>query len=185
VITMKLLTDSTGKKMGKSEGNMLTFIDSPEEMYGKVMSWTDGMINSGFEMCTRLPETELKKIATELLWPQTNPRDFKMRLAREITALYHGEEGAKKGEKNFTQTFQKHLIPENIQTVIVSSGELLSKVALENNLVGSIGEFKRLIQEGAVTVNEDQKVESFNMVVENDLVVKIGKKRFLKIQIKK
>lgn len=185
VITMKLLTDSTGKKMGKSEGNMVTFKDSPEEMYGKIMSWTDGMIMSGFEMCTRLPESELKKIALELSWPQTNPRDFKMKLAREIIKLYHGEEGANKGEKSFTQTFQKHQLPENIQTVVVPSGELLSKISLENNLVGSVGEFKRLVQEGAVTVNEDQKVESFNMVVESDIVVKIGKKRFLKIKIKK
>lgn len=183
VITMKLLTDSTGKKMGKSEGNMLTFLDSPEEMYGKVMSWTDGMISSGFEMCTRLSASELKKISDELAWPQTNPRDFKMKLAREIIKLYHGEEGATKGEKNFTQTFQKHQLPENILTVSVLKGELFSKVLLDNHMIESIGEFKRLVKEGAITINEDQKVESFGMVVDKSMTVKVGKKRFLKIVV--
>ncbi len=181
VITMKLLADSNGKKMGKSEGNMVTFKDSPEEMYGKIMSWTDGMIVPGFEMCTRISEEEIKKISTELSWPQTNPRDFKMKLAREIIKLYHGEEGSLKGEKNFTQTFQKHQLPENIQTVNVDSKKLLSEILLEAGIIDSIGEFKRLVKENAVTINEDQKVESFNFIVEKNITVKVGKKRFLKI----
>jgi len=181
VITMKLLTDSTGKKMGKSEGNMVMFKDSPEDMYGKVMSWTDGMINSGFELCTRLSNIELEKISTELSWPQTNPRDFKMKLAREMVKIYYSEEDSVKAEKNFTQTFQKHQLPENIQTVKVVKGKLLSEVLLEANIIDSIGEFKRLVKEGAVTVNEEQKVESFGFVVDQNLTVKVGKKRFLKV----
>lgn len=184
VVTMKLLTDSSGKKMGKSEGNMVTFEDTPEEMYGKVMSWTDGMIMPAFELCTRAPGDELEKISTELLWPQTNPRDFKMKLAREIVTLYYSEKDAERAEKNFTQTFQKHQLPENIETASVNSGELLSKVLLDNKLVESIGEFKRLVQSGSVTINENQKVESFSIVVDQDIVVKIGKKRFLKIEVK-
>ena len=181
VITMKLLTDSTGKKMGKSEGNMVTFKDSPEDMYGKVMSWTDGMINSGFELCTRLSNIELEKISSELSWPQTNPRDFKMKLAREMVKIYYSEEDSVKAEKNFTQTFQKHQLPENIQTVKVVKGKLLSEVLLEANIIDSIGEFKRLVKEGAVTVNEEQRVESFGFVVDQNLTVKVGKKRFLKV----
>ena len=181
VITMKLLTDSNGKKMGKSEGNMVTFKDSPEDMYGKVMSWTDGMINSGFELCTRLSDGELEKISTELSWPQTNPRDFKMKLAREMVKIYYSEEEAKRAEKNFAQAFQKHQTPENIQTVKVIKGKLLSEVLLEAGTIDSIGEFKRLVKEGAVTINEDQKVESFGMIVDQNLTVKVGKKRFLKI----
>lgn len=181
VITMKLLTDSAGKKMGKSEGNMVTFKDLPEDMYGKVMSWTDGMINSGFELCTRLKQEELEKISTELLQPETNPRDFKMKLAREMVKIYYSEEEAERAEKNFAQAFQKHLTPENIQTVKVVSGKLLSEVLLEAGVVESIGEFKRLVKEGAVTINEEQKVESFGMVVDQNLTVKVGKKRFLKI----
>src|SRR3989344_4887360 len=62
VLTMKLLADATGKKMGKSEGNMVALADSAEDMFGKVMSWTDGMILGGFELCTKVPMSEIKKI---------------------------------------------------------------------------------------------------------------------------
>ena len=108
-----------------------------------------------------------------------------MFLAREVVKIYYDEKAAHKAEENFTQTFQKHQLPTNMETAVVVSGELLSKVVLDKGLVESIGEFKRLIKEGAVTLNEDERLESFSMIIDRDLVVKIGKKRFLKIQIKK
>ena len=185
VITMKLLTDPTGKKMGKSEGNMVTFEDSPDQMYGKVMSWTDGMIPSAFDLCTKVGEDELIKIKNELADPDKNPRDLKMRLAREIVAIYYDGKSAKESEENFKKTFQKHETPENIQTVSVTFGELLSKVLLDQKIVDSTGEFKRLVKEGAVMINEEEKVQSFSMPVDRDISVKVGKKRFLKIIVSK
>lgn len=185
VITMKLLTDPTGKKMGKSEGNMVAFMDTAEQMYGKVMSWTDEMIPVALELLTRTKQDKLDEISRDLKDTSKNPRDAKMFLAREVVKIYYSEGAAKKAEENFTQTFQKHQLPNNIETVVVPSGELLSKVVLDKGLVDSIGEFKRLIKEGAVTLNEDEKLESFTMVIDRNLTVKIGKKRFLKIQIEK
>ncbi|MEI8061831.1 MAG: tyrosine--tRNA ligase [bacterium] len=185
VLTMKLLTDSSGKKMGKSEGNMVTLEDGPNEMYGKVMSWTDSMIVPGFELCTRITDQDLKNISDDLGRTETNPRDVKMKLAHEVVSLYYDEHKALSAGKNFTQTFQKHQLPDEIQTVSVVSGELLSKILFENNLIDSVGEFKRLVKEGAVNINENQKVDSFSITIDQDVTVKVGKKRFLKINIKR
>ncbi|MCX6754108.1 MAG: tyrosine--tRNA ligase, partial [Candidatus Nomurabacteria bacterium] len=90
VITMKLLEDNSGKKMGKTEGNMIALSDTPEEMYGKVMSWTDGMIMPGFELCTNIPMFEI-----EAMDESFNPRDLKMKLAKEIVSIFYNVKKAK------------------------------------------------------------------------------------------
>jgi len=104
---MKLLEDNTGKKMGKTEGNMLALSDTPDEMYGKVMSWTDELIISGFELCTNIPTEEIKKISEELKSNKINPRDLKMRLAKEVVTIFCGERKATQAEENWEKTFSK------------------------------------------------------------------------------
>jgi tyrosyl-tRNA synthetase len=86
VITTKLLEDNNGKKMGKSEGNMVSLLDSPEQMYGKIMSWTDGLIIPGFELCTDYTMDQISFVKEELK-KGINPRDIKMRLAYEIVLM--------------------------------------------------------------------------------------------------
>jgi len=97
VITMKLLEDNSGKKMGKTEGNMVSLKDSTDEMYGKIMSWTDGLILSAFELCTNVSTEEIKEIEKLLKLSATNPKDLKMRLAKEVISIFHGEKKAKEG----------------------------------------------------------------------------------------
>ena len=87
VVTGKLLTDTSGDKMGKTTGNMIAFSDSADEMFGKVMSWTDAMIVPGFELCTTVPMVDIKDIESELK-SGMNPRDAKLRLAIAITSLF-------------------------------------------------------------------------------------------------
>ncbi|MCX6717336.1 MAG: tyrosine--tRNA ligase [Candidatus Taylorbacteria bacterium] len=87
VMTVKLLADSTGKKMGKTEGNMASLTDDNNEMFGKVMSWTDGVMISAFELCTNVPMEEIKKIEKDLQ-EGINPKDFKLKLAYEIVRIY-------------------------------------------------------------------------------------------------
>jgi tyrosyl-tRNA synthetase len=116
VITTKLLEDNSGKKMGKTEGNMISMIDDEYEMFGKVMSWTDGMILSGLEVCTNISDEDLEKYKKDLE-SGINPRDLKIILAKEIIKIYHGEEKANKAEQNFIQTFQKGGLPENIEEI--------------------------------------------------------------------
>jgi tyrosyl-tRNA synthetase len=183
VITMKLLTDQTGKKMGKSEGNMIAFTDNEYDVYGKVMSWTDGMILPGFELCTNVTTQELESIKSSLD-SGANPRDIKMRLAKEIVAIYHGEEKAKKAEENFVNTFKKGGIPDDVETANVSKDTLLVDVMLEKKIVASKTEWRRLIDEGAVTHTETgEKIPDQFAKAQASAVYKVGKRRFIKIEV--
>jgi tyrosyl-tRNA synthetase len=181
VMTVKLLEDGTGKKMGKTEGNMVALSDSAEEMYGKVMSWTDGLIIPGFELCTNVSLFELEGIARDLADGAVNPRDLKMRLAREIVTIYHGKENAQKTEMNFVDMFQKNEIPNDIEVVSVSTDSLLIDVLLKNEFVSSKTEFRRLVSEHAITNLDTNEKISDVQVKAIPGVYRIGKKRFCKI----
>jgi tyrosyl-tRNA synthetase len=182
VITVKLLEDSNGKKMGKTEGNMVALSDTPEEMYGKVMSWTDGMILPGFELCTAVPLDEMEIMAADMA-KGMNPRDLKMRLAREVVKTFYTEKKAQEAENHFISTFQKSEIPSDLVEVKVGQGTMLVDVLLENKLVASKTEFRRLVDEKAITnLDTDKKIDSHTATAESS-VYRIGKKRFCKIKI--
>jgi len=184
VMTVKLLVDPSGKKMGKTEGNMVALNDSPTEMFGKVMSWTDGMILPGFELCTNVSMTEIEQIKQSLL-AGNNPRDHKIRLAKEIIALYYSIFEANKAEADFVKTFKEGGLPEKIDEISIVSGELLSEVSVRAGLVKSKGEFRRLVLEGAVSDQETEiKINDPNWKVIKTGIFKIGKRRFLKITVK-
>lgn len=176
VITGKLLVDSEGKKMGKTEGNMVTLEDAPEDIYGKVMSWADSMLSIGFELCTDLNKDESENIITG------NPRDAKMRLAFEITKSVHGEKLASKAQEVFIKTFQKKEIPTDIETVQLN-GSTLQEILTSKSLVESNSELRRLVESGAVTLLEKEKVVSVDDIkkIPEKGTYKIGKNRFIKI----
>ena len=174
VLTTKLLVDPTGKKMGKSEGNMVTLEDGGENMFGKVMSWPDSLISSAFEICTRVPMDEVNKIN------QMNPRDAKMQLAYEIVKIYHGEKKAKEAQENFVNTFQKKEIPEIVEEI---EGEgLLTPILLKAKMFDSKGEIRRLFEAGAIKDMTDNKKLILEEVVAKGHVYKIGKHKFIKIK---
>lgn len=181
VLAMKLLEDNTGKKMGKTEGNMVSFDDSPDKMFGKIMSWTDGLILKGFELCT---EVSLEKIREfeEKLKNGINPKEVKTILANEIVKIYYGEKIADEAEKNFINTFQKKEIPEEIEKIECRPGELLSEVLVKSKILSSKSEWRRLVAEKAVhDLVENKNIEDQNFKVSNERIVKIGKKRFVKV----
>lgn len=184
VIATKLLADADGIKMGKTMGNMITLNDSPADMFGKVMSWTDGMILAGFELCTDVSMAEIEKIKQDLA-SGVNPRDVKVRLAKEIVTLYHNKEEADKAEKNFVETFKNGGVPEKIDEAVVTNGELLSEIAVRARIVKSKGEFRRLVLENAVSNQEtSDKITDPNWKVISTSIFKIGKRRFLKVVVK-
>lgn len=181
VVAVKLLEDNTGKKMGKSDGNMSALSDTAEQMYGSIMSWNDSLMISSFELCTNTPMVEIEKIALDIKSEKINPRDLKMRLAREITTIYHGEKKTKEAEMVFINTFQKKEIPTNIENILVNKSTLLVDVFLSKKIISSKSDFRRLVEEGAITnLDLDKKVSSHNDIAE-DGVYRIGKKRFCKI----
>ena len=181
VLTLKLLEDSTGKKMGKTEGNMVALSDTPEEMYGKVMSWSDGMIIPGFELCTNVPLSEILEISKSLESNSVNPRDIKMKLARALVTLYHTEAKAQSAEENFISTFQKHEIPSDMIEIKIHEGELLADVCVTHNIVKSKTEFNRFVENGAIT--DLQKNEKINdpKIRATKTEYKIGKTRFIRL----
>ncbi len=181
VITMKLLEDNTGAKMGKTTGNMIALTDTPSDMYGKIMSWTDGMIVPGFELCTDYSMSQVANIADELK-KGINPRDIKMRLAFEIVKSCSSHHDAQQAEEAFVATFQKRESTDAIKEV-AAHGKTLEEVILAEEIVASKGELRRLADAGAVTNFDTKETISYEEIkkVANTATYKIGKNRFIKI----
>jgi tyrosyl-tRNA synthetase len=174
VLTTKLLVDPTGKKMGKSEGNMITLDDPADDMFGKIMSWPDTLMPLAFEICT-----DFNNIAND------NPRDQKMKLAFEIVKIYHGDKKAKEAQENFVNTFSKKEIPDEMEEIKGKSGELLSEILVKNKILTSKGEWRRLALGNAIhDLNKHQNITDQNIKITENLTLKIGKKRFIKIILK-
>lgn len=183
-ITMKLLSDSSGKKMGKTEGNMVALSDSHTEMFGKVMSWTDGMIVPGFELCTNVDVSEIKEIESLLNTSGANPKNIKVRLAKEIVTIYHGTQKAEEAALNFEKIFAKGDVPSDIQEIEIELSTPLGIILQNEKIVASQGEYKRLIKEGAINTTEGEKIEDFNYKIYKPIIVKVGKRRFVDIKVK-
>lgn len=184
VVAMKLLEDNSGKKMGKTEGNMITFEDSANNMLGKVMSFDDSLIIKAFELCTNVSMEEIRDFENKIV-SGFNPRDLKMNLAKQIASIYHGEKKAEEAEQNFINTFQKKEIPDKMEEVVVSSGESLSEVLVKNNILTSKSEWRRLVESKAVhCLDLNENILDVNLKISKNLTLKIGKKRFIKILVK-
>jgi tyrosyl-tRNA synthetase len=185
VIATKLLVDATGKKMGKSEGNMVALDQTPEDMFGKIMSWPDTLIVLGFELLTGVSVLEIKEIQKKLDNGE-NPKESKMRLAREIITTCHDVESAERAQKAFEHIFADGGVPEDILKVNASQHDYLVNILLEHHLISSKTEWKRLVTDGAVTeIQSDTKITNIEETVpEGVLVYKIGKRRFIKIEVK-
>ncbi len=182
VIAMKLLVDPAGKKMGKSEGNMVALDQTPEDMFGAVMSWNDDLIVPGFEIVTDVPIKEIEEIKTFLLSGE-NPRDFKAQLASEIVKMCYGEKEAGRAMGEFEKTFSKGGVPDDIKEIFVAPGTPLVDILLAENIVSSKTDWRRLVEEGAVTLMPDIKIINPTSTIQPG-VYKIGKRRFVKIKTK-
>lgn len=178
VVATKLLVDASGKKMGKSEGNMIALSDSPEDMFGKVMRWSDEMIIPGFEICTRVPIEEVTALAEEMKLG-ANPRDFKLTLAYHITEMFLGDEAARQGRDHFSRVIQSSEQPVDMQELHPTAFDIVT-VLKEAGFVSSNSDARRAIQDGGVKVNE-VKVTSHEQVVAVGDVVQKGKRFFVKI----
>lgn len=178
VIATKLLVDSNGKKMGKSEGNMIALSDTPEDMFGKVMRWSDDMIVKGFELCTRVPMHEVAEI-TEAMKSGANPRDFKLNLAYHVTQMFLGDEAARKGRDHFASVIQSSEKPLEIPKLHPTASDIVT-VLVEAGFVDSRGEARRQIEGGGVKIN-DEKVESLEAQTKPGDIIQKGKRFFVKV----
>ena len=181
ILTTKMLEGTDGRKMSTSWGNVINITDEPNDMYGKIMSMKDELLPQYFLLCTDLSEQEIDQAINGV-----HPKEAKMRLAREIVSIYHSKDLAEKAEKNFVDAFSKGNVPEDIQEIVVPMNSPLVNVAIQNKIISSKSEFKRLAQEGGIKdLETDKIINDFNYIVSTDKSILFGKKKFLKISIKK
>ncbi|KKR43179.1 MAG: Tyrosyl-tRNA synthetase [Candidatus Nomurabacteria bacterium GW2011_GWF2_40_12] len=181
IMVLSMLEGTDGRKMSSSWGNIISVIDTPDEMFGKVMSLKDELITKYFLLTTNLTTDKINEIENSLKDGQ-NPMEFKKILAKTIISFYHSPEKAKEAEENFVKTFQKKEIPEEMEEIKASTGELLSEVLVKNKVLSSKGEWRRLVLENAVhDLGNNSNITDVNLKVSENLTLKIGKKRFVKI----
>lgn len=185
VMTTPLLTDSHGNKIGKTEGNVIALNDDPEVLFGKIMALPDDFILKGFEYLTDLPMEEVRKIERELE-REENPIVYKKSLAFQIVKQLNNENEAKKAQEEFEKTIQKHQLPEDIPIYRYSGNnrENIVDLLVKSKLAESKSEAKRLIEQKGVSIDEQiLNNPSLQVKVKNDMIIKVGKRKFVKIRI--
>ena len=179
ILILKMLDGLDGRKMSTSWGNVINIIDNPKEMYGKIMSMKDELIEDYFKLCTKLSLDEIKKIQKDL-----NPRDAKAKLAKEIVKIYYDEKTAKKAEKEFNRIFKERKTPSKIP-VFKTSKKIypILDLLFDSKLALSKSEAKRLIKSGGVSIN-GVKVKNWQerIKIEGEKIIKVGKRKFIKIK---
>lgn len=182
IVMTPILVGTDGKeKMSKSLNNYIGIMDSPSEMYGKTMSIPDELILPYFELCTDLTSEEIAAIKNELACK--NPKDLKMRLARNIVALYHSNKEARKAEEEFEQVFKTKKLPQSVPAFEIKSETGILDLLVKTNLTPSKSEAKRLILQGGVEINNEKITDwQKNILPKSGMVIRVGKRKFAKIK---
>jgi tyrosyl-tRNA synthetase len=169
-------------KMSKSLGNHIPLQATSDDMYGKVMSIPDAAMGAYFRLVTRVTPGEIAVIEDGLAKGSLHPRDVKMRLAREIVAIYHGEEFVAPSEQAFRQVFVERGAPEAMESFQLSRGQTVVDVLVAARLTATRSEARRLVEQKAVRL-DDQVVEEVNEVLapHGEAVLHAGKRRFVRL----
>ena len=170
-------------KMSKSLGNYIAVFDTPNDKYGKTMSIPDTLIMNYFNYATKISPDEIKSLEQDLK-NGVNPKFIKQRLAREIVSLYHGDNIALECEEEFNKVFSQRDVPTEIEVYTPKEDNIwIVKLMTESGLTASNGEARRMIKQGAVSV-DNEKITDENMTwdFKEEKVLKVGKRKFLRIQ---
>ena len=167
ILVNQYLTGTDGRKMSKSWGNAIWLDDSPNDVYGKVMSIKDGLIDEYFLLATNISKPDI-----------SDPMDLKKKLAHQIILELQGAAAANEAQSYFESTFQQGQVPSDIPEIKVSSKNIVD-VLVEANLASSKSVARRLIDQGGVQVN-NQKISDLGFRISNLDIVKVGR-RFAKI----
>ena len=185
-LTMPILPGTDGvEKMSKSLDNYIGINESPQQIYGKTLSIPDKLIFDYFVLATSLSTSDLASVKAELENPANNPRNMKRRLARELVTLYHSREAARLAEEEFDRIFVKKDVPDELPecTVSAEGGTIgIIKLLTEAGLVSSNSEARRMVDQGAVTVDGSRIVDPNALInLERSAIVKVGKRRFARV----
>lgn len=183
VIMMPLIEGLDGKnKMSKTLGNYIGIYESAKSKYQKVMEIPDELIVKYYTLLTDVSDEKIKEVKYKIKDENINPRDIKMDLAREIVSLYHTAEEVDQAEERFKMIFQMGQKPKDIDTINAEKENFdLIQIVVDKGLVSSKSEFRRLLAQGGVKINDKKITKEEFLPKEGELVVQIGKKKFIKI----
>lgn len=187
VVMMPLLEGLDGvQKMSKSLGNYIGVTESPDEMFGKVMSVSDELMWRYYDLLSFLSIDEIKKLKKEVA-DGKNPRDVKVQLAMELVERFHDQASAEKALKSFTERFSKNQMPDDIpeKTVYSEGNELgIGYLLKQAGLVSSTGEALRMIAQGAVKIDgEKVSDKQLKVAVGTEHIYQVGKRKFAKVAV--
>lgn len=188
VLAISLLTNSEGKKMSKSEGGVIALTDTPEDMFGKIMSMDDSMIVPYFQLATDATDDQIDAVKKQLA-DGVNPRDIKMALAELVTSMYHSGAKAKAAKKHFKQVFSKKEMPDEMREVSIETGlpartegpHTLVSVLVGLEFASSNNEARRLIEQGAVSLDGVKLSDPAQMMNGTAGVLRCGKLKFVRL----
>lgn len=180
-IIMPLLEGTDGvQKMSKSLHNYIGINEPPQEIFGKVMSITDDLMWRYYELCTDFSPAEIKVLRDS----ERNPRDIKVDLAKKIVADFYSEADARAAEEQFNLMFRSKQVPEDVEERTVTSGPWkLPRLLVELELAPSMGEARRLIEQGGVYVDGERAPQAdLNVSAERGFLIQVGKRRFMRVR---
>jgi len=183
VITMPILVGLDGKeKMSKSKGNYIGVTDEPNDMFGKVMSISDDMMENYFTLLTDLPSERI----AELVDPgKTHPKEAKVLLGKMIVSQFYAEADAEAAVAEFEKVFAKGQLPEEIPEVEMTAEPITaSKLLLACKLVSSGGEAKRMIKQSGASIDGEKLTDPNAAITPKDgTVIRVGKRKFARLKV--
>jgi len=186
VLTMPLLEGLDGvNKMSKSLGNYIGISETPESIFGKIMSVSDELMYRYYELLSDLSMREITGLKEQVATGRLHPKAVKVQLAKEMVARFHNQAAAEDAERNFEQVFARHELPDEIDEVqlVAAEAEIWApKLLVDAGLVKSTSDGRRMIQQNAVSI-DGVKVEDINAVVPatGSILLKVGKRRFCRV----
>ncbi len=182
-IIMGLLPGTDGEvKMSKSMGNYIPIDTTADDMYGKLMSVPDKAMPVYFRLVTRWTASEIALMEKEISSGKLHPRDAKMKLAREVTEIFHGAEAARMAEENFINIFRKHNLPDekDLPTFVLKPTHTVLDVLVEGKLVKSKSEGRRLLEQNGVRL-DGETLKDANQIIPHPGILQAGKRHSLKV----
>lgn len=180
------------KKMSKSIGNYVGIRESPDSMFGKLMSISDAMMKDYFILCTDVPEEEVAALIKQAESGEVNPKDVKRRLAREIIAIYHDAEAGEQADKEWHRIHAAGEVPADMPEMTLSGENVnegkiwICHLLVEAGMAKGTGEARRLVTQGGVALNGEKVADpqaALSLDALDNAVLKVGAKRYARLRI--
>jgi len=181
VITVPILVGLDGKeKMSKSKGNYIGVTDQPNDMFGKVMSISDDMMENYFTLLTGIPADKIAELTDPA---KTHPKEAKVLLGKAVVAQFYDAAAADAAAAEFDKVFAQKQLPDEIREVAIASAPIMAaKLLLVCGLVSTGGEAKRMIKQGGATIDGEKLTDpNAEITPKTGMIVRVGKLKFTRI----